>query len=70
MNKQELAEIFILNNCKLERAKIEDLLTDFLNSELAQRRPKIDLLGAGIIEPEKVLKFLEDWDKFKPYNQQ
>jgi hypothetical protein len=52
MNKQQLAVHLFDNGCTLEIEQIEDLLTDFLNSEKAKVRPKIDLLGAGIIEPE------------------
>ena len=49
MNKQDLA--LHLTFSDLTYHEIEELLTNFLNSELAQRRPKIDLLGAGIVEP-------------------
>ena len=51
MNKQELAEWLFENGCALGVKQIEELLTNFLNSELAAKRPKIDLLGAGIVEP-------------------
>jgi hypothetical protein len=50
MNKQQLAAL--LSQGGLTAAQIEDLLTDFLNNEKAKVRPKIDLLGAGIVEPE------------------
>jgi hypothetical protein len=49
MNKQELANYLATTRVSVDR--IEELLTNFLNSELAARRPKIDLLGAGIVEP-------------------
>jgi len=39
----------------LTPAHIEELLTNFLNSELAAKRPKIDLLGSGIVEPESLI---------------
>jgi hypothetical protein len=52
MNKKDLAAL--LSQGGLTAAQIEDLLTDFLNNEKAKVRPKIDLLGAGIIEPETI----------------
>jgi hypothetical protein len=52
MNKKDLAAL--LSQGKLSASQIEDLLTDFLNSERAAVRPKIDLLGAGIVEPNEI----------------
>ena len=52
MNKKDLAAL--LSQGKLSASQIEDLLTDFLNSERAALRPKIDLLGAGIVEPNDI----------------
>jgi hypothetical protein len=52
MNKKDLAAL--LSQGGLTAAQIEDLLTDFLNSEKAKVRPKIDLLGAGIVEPNDI----------------
>jgi hypothetical protein len=66
MNKQELA--FYLAHKKLKPEQIEELLTNFLNSELAQRRPKIGLLGAWIIEPDQLQNFANDFFKDTPNN--
>ena len=52
MNKQELANYLATTRVSVDR--IEELLTNFINSELAAKRPKIDLLGAGIVEPETI----------------
>jgi hypothetical protein len=54
MNKQQLAVHLFDNGCTLEIEQIEELLESFLNNEKAKVRPKIDLLGAGIIEPSDV----------------
>jgi pimeloyl-CoA synthetase len=62
MNKQELAVHLCNNGCVLTIEQIEELLTNFLNSELAQRRPKIDLLEVGIVEPKKFKQFIKDWN--------
>ena len=66
MNKQELA--FYLAHKKLKPEQIEELLTNFLNSELAAKRPKIDLLGAGIVEPDQLQNFANDFFKDAPNN--
>ena len=60
MNKQELAEWLFENGCALGVKQIEELLTNFLNSELAAKRPKIDLLGAGIVEPNEIDKVTDE----------
>ena len=75
MNKKHLADYLATN--VLTPQRIEELLTDFLNAELAAKRPKIDLLGAGIVEPESLIlpplskEQIEDAKKeftFKPLN--
>ena len=60
MNKQKLSTFLKNHGCVLATEKIEQLLTNFLNSELAQRRPKIDLLGAGIVEPNEIDKVTDE----------
>jgi uncharacterized protein YfkK (UPF0435 family) len=52
MNKQELADYLATNVLTPER--IEELLTQFIADERAAIRPKIDLLGVGIIEPNDI----------------
>jgi hypothetical protein len=58
MNKKDLAAL--LSQGGLTAQQIEDLLTDFLNYERAKIRPKIDLLGVGIIEPNEIEKFTDE----------
>ena len=63
MNKKHLADYLATN--VLTPQRIEELLTDFLNAELAAKRPKIDLLGAGIVEPSELpeLEYFQEISK-------
>jgi hypothetical protein len=54
MNKQQLAVHLCNNGCVLTIEQIEDLLTDFLNTEKAKVRPKIDVIGQAITEPTDI----------------
>ena len=54
MNKQELADHLCFYGCVLETEQIEELLESFLNSEKAKVRPKFDVIGQAITEPNDI----------------
>jgi hypothetical protein len=58
MNKKDLAAL--LSQGGLTAQQIEDLLTDFLNSERAKIRPKYEVIGEAIVEPNEIEKFTDE----------
>ncbi len=52
MNKKDLAKL--ISQGGLTAQQIEDLLTDFINSERAKIRPKYEVIGEAIVEPESL----------------